>query len=62
MGLALRHFHLSYPEDAHIDKFTMDIDGKPAQLNCSPQTKPPRIYEDIRAKMRDPALLGICRP
>ncbi|HEX4264998.1 MAG TPA: VIT domain-containing protein [Verrucomicrobiae bacterium] len=45
------------PKDAHIDKFTMDIDGKQTEAELLPADKARRIYEDIVRKMRDPALL-----
>jgi Ca-activated chloride channel homolog len=45
------------PKDAHIDKFTMDIDGKQTEAELLPADKARRIYEDIVRRMRDPALL-----
>ena len=45
------------PKDSHIDKFTMDIDGKEMEAELLPADKARRIYEDIVRRMRDPALL-----
>jgi Ca-activated chloride channel homolog len=50
-------FVFPIPKDAQIDKFTMDIDGKPAQAELLAADKARRIYEDIVRKLRDPALL-----
>src|SRR6187399_2534820 len=40
-------FVFPIPKDAHIDKFSMDIDGKPAQAELLAADKARRIYEDI---------------
>ncbi len=45
------------PKGAHLDKFTMDIDGKQVQAELLPADKARGIYEDIVRKLRDPALL-----
>ena len=45
------------PKDTHIDKFTMDIDGKQTEAELLPTDKARHIYEDIVRRMRDPALL-----
>jgi Ca-activated chloride channel family protein len=45
------------PKDAHIDKFTMDIDGKQTEAELLPADKARHIYEDIVRRVRDPALL-----
>ncbi len=45
------------PEGAHIDKFSMDINGKQMEAELLPADKARSIYEDIVRKMRDPALL-----
>src|SRR5580765_2564541 len=45
------------PPGAHIDKFSMDINGKQAEAELLPADKARHIYEDIVRKMRDPALL-----
>ena len=45
------------PPGAHIDKFSMDINGKQAEAELLPAEKARSIYEDIVRKMRDPALL-----
>ncbi len=50
-------FVFPIPKDALIDKFTMDIDGKPAQAELLAADKARRIYEDIVRKLRDPALM-----
>ena len=42
---------------AHIDKFSMDINGTQADAELLPADKAKSIYEDIVRKMRDPALL-----
>ena len=45
------------PAGAHIDKFSMDINGTQADAELLPADKARGIYEDIVRKMRDPALL-----
>lgn len=45
------------PKGAQIDKFTMDIGGKPVEAELLPADKARQIYEDIVRKMRDPALM-----
>jgi Ca-activated chloride channel homolog len=45
------------PKGVEIDKFTMDIDGKPADAELLDADKARKIYEDIVRKMKDPALL-----
>ena len=45
------------PAGAQIDKFTMEINGKPVEAELLPADKARSIYEDIVRKMRDPALL-----
>ncbi|MBA3960970.1 MAG: VWA domain-containing protein [Chthoniobacterales bacterium] len=45
------------PKDAHIDKFSMEIDGKMVEAELLSADKARQIYEDIVRKMRDPALL-----
>jgi Ca-activated chloride channel family protein len=45
------------PRGAQIDKFTMDIGGKPVEAELLPADKARRIYEDIVRKAKDPALL-----
>src|SRR4051794_21563526 len=44
------------PAGAHIDKFTMDINGTQTEAELLPADKARAIYEDIVRKMRDPAL------
>lgn len=50
-------FVFPVPKGAHLDKFTMDIDGKPAQAELLGADKARRIYEDIVRNLKDPALL-----
>jgi len=50
-------FVFPIPKGAHLDKFTMDIDGKPVQAELLSADKARHMYEDIVRKLRDPALL-----
>jgi Ca-activated chloride channel homolog len=50
-------FLFPIPKGAHIDKFTMNIDGKPAEAELLTAEKARGIYEDIVRRQRDPALL-----
>ena len=50
-------FVFPVPKGAHIDKFTMEIDGKQVEAELLPAEKARRIYEDIVRKLKDPALL-----
>jgi len=50
-------FLFPVPKGAQLDKFTMDIDGKPVEAELLNSEKAKRIYEDIVRKMKDPALL-----
>jgi len=50
-------FIFPVPKGAHIDRFTMEIDGKQVDAELLTADKARRIYEDIVRKMRDPALL-----
>jgi len=45
------------PKGAQIDKFTMDIGGKPVEAELLAADKARQIYEDIVRKLRDPALM-----
>jgi Ca-activated chloride channel family protein len=45
------------PAGAHIDKFSMDINGTPTEAELLTADKARSIYEDIVRKMKDPALL-----
>jgi Ca-activated chloride channel family protein len=45
------------PAGAQIDRFAMDINGKPVEAELLDADKARKIYEDIVRKMRDPALL-----
>lgn len=50
-------FLFPVPKGAHLDKFTMDINGKPVQAELLDAEKARGIYEDIVRRLRDPALL-----
>ena len=50
-------FIFPVPKGAHLDKFTMDIDGKTVEAELLSADKARGIYEDIVRKLRDPALL-----
>ncbi len=50
-------FVFPVPKGAHLDKFTMEIDGKQVEAELLPADKGRRLYEDIVRKLRDPALL-----
>jgi Ca-activated chloride channel family protein len=50
-------FVFPIPKGAHINKFTMEIDGKQIEAELLPAEKARRIYEDIVRKLKDPALL-----
>src|ERR1019366_189961 len=50
-------FVFPVPKGAHIDKFTMEIDGKQVEAELLPAEKARQIYEDIVRKLKDPALL-----
>jgi Ca-activated chloride channel family protein len=45
------------PPNSHIDKFSMDINGRQAEAELLSADKARAMYEDIVRKMRDPALL-----
>src|SRR5215212_670490 len=45
------------PAGAHIDKFSMDINGKMQEAELLPADKARAIYEDIVRRSKDPALL-----
>src|SRR4051812_26538808 len=45
------------PPGAHIDKFSMDINGVMQEAELLPADKARSIYEEIVRKYRDPALL-----
>lgn len=45
------------PPGAHIDKFSMDIDGTMTEAELLPADKARSLYEDIVRQMKDPALL-----
>ncbi len=55
-------FVFPLPKGAHIDQFTMEIDGRQVQAELLSAEKARRIYEDIVRKLRDPALLEYCGP
>jgi Ca-activated chloride channel homolog len=50
-------FLFPVPKGAQIDKFTMNIDGKPVEAELLTAEKARKIYEDIVRRQRDPALL-----
>ncbi len=50
-------FVFPIPKGAHIDKFTMEIDGKEVHAELLGADKARGIYEDIVRKLKDPALL-----
>src|SRR5438093_1710438 len=50
-------FVFPVPKGAHIDKFTMEIDGKQVAAELLGADKARHIYEDIVRKAKDPALL-----
>ena len=50
-------FFFPLPRGAHIDKFTMEIDGKPMEAELMKADKARGIYEDIVRRLKDPALL-----
>ena len=45
------------PEGAHIDKFSMDVNGRMTDAELLDAAKAKSIYEEIVRKYRDPALL-----
>lgn len=45
------------PPGAHIDRFSMDIDGKMTEAELLPADKAKSLYEEIVRQMKDPALL-----
>ena len=50
-------FIFPVPKGAHLDKFTMDIDGRQVEAELLSADKARGIYEDIVRKLKDPALL-----
>ncbi|HXG47084.1 MAG TPA: VIT domain-containing protein [Methylomirabilota bacterium] len=50
-------FLFPVPKGAHVDKFTMEIDGKPVEAELLSADKARSIYEDIVRRQNDPALL-----
>ena len=50
-------FVFPIPKGAHLDKFTMEIDGKRVEAELLSADKARGIYEDIVRKIKDPALL-----
>jgi Ca-activated chloride channel family protein len=50
-------FLFPVPKGAHLDKFTMEINGKPVQAELLAADKARAIYEDIVRRSLDPALL-----
>src|SRR5436309_1544220 len=50
-------FIFPVPRGAHLDKFSMEIDGKAVEAELLGAEKARSIYENIVRKLRDPALL-----
>jgi Ca-activated chloride channel family protein len=50
-------FLFPVPKGTHIDKFTMEINGKPVEAELLAAEKARGVYEDIVRRLRDPALL-----
>jgi Ca-activated chloride channel family protein len=50
-------FVFPVPKGAHLDKFTMEIDGKKVQAELMAADKARGIYEDIVRRLKDPGLL-----
>jgi len=50
-------FIFPVPKGAHIDKFTMEIDGRQVEAELLSADKARQIYEDIVRRLKDPALL-----
>ncbi|MBM3845961.1 MAG: VWA domain-containing protein [Verrucomicrobia bacterium] len=50
-------FLFPVPKGAQINKFTMEINGKPVEAELLTAEKARGIYEDIVRRLRDPALL-----
>jgi Ca-activated chloride channel family protein len=50
-------FVFPVPKGAHLDKFTMEIDGKQVQAELMAADKARGIYEDIVRRLKDPALM-----
>ena len=47
-------FVFPVPKGAHLDKFTMEIDGRQVEAELLSADKARHIYEDIVRKLRDP--------
>jgi Ca-activated chloride channel family protein len=50
-------FLFPLPRGAHLNKFTMEIDGQPVEAELLAADKARGIYEEIVRKLKDPALL-----
>ena len=50
-------FLFPVPKGAQLNKFTMEINGKPVDAELLASDKARRIYEDIVRRLKDPALL-----
>src|ERR1041385_1195278 len=50
-------FVFPLPKGAHLDKFTMEIDGKKVEAELLGADKARRMYEDIVRRSKDPALM-----
>src|SRR6185503_7559192 len=50
-------FLFPVPKGAHIDKFTMEINGKPVEAELMAADKARGLFEEVVRKLKDPALL-----
>jgi Ca-activated chloride channel family protein len=50
-------FVFPVPKGVHLDKFTMEIDGRQVEAELLSADKARHVYEDIVRKLKDPALL-----
>src|SRR5262249_23468798 len=50
-------FLFPVPKGAHLDKFTLEINGKAVEAELLAADKARGLYEDIVRKLKDPALL-----
>lgn len=51
------HFIFPVPEDAHVEQFSMTINGRETPAELLDAKKAREIYDDIVRSMRDPAIL-----
>ncbi len=50
-------FLFPVPKGAHLDRFSMELDGKQVEAELLTAEKARHMYEDIVRRLRDPALL-----